>query len=298
MNIIRKSITTLFFIVALLIPLLLPASLPVASAQEATEEATETPIETEIPTEAPSEAPPPEETPIVTEASPTESPPTPEPEITETSTEAAPEETASVESTEEVVATEAPPPVETTDFVDDFSILDSEKWSLMGWLVEDGTLRTNQTASSATVLNFDSVDFELNAQVLIPENNVLVIAFRSGSNSYRAMLNSNGSSRLYRDADILDTYTSDGLSGEWINVNLLVAADTIALSTNGVAGIVYTDTPSLTDGQISFLTDGEVSAEIQIDNVSISTVDATTVVFPEEVTTIWSGSHSRGRSYG
>ena len=290
MSIIRKSIATLFILVALLIPLFLPASLPLASAQETTEEpAQPTTVVTEIATDAPTEIPPTEASPVVTEGSPTTEAPTPEPEQAET--EPSPEVTDTVEETEEAVEETTPEaPIEQTEevsepitfYFDDFSTFNSDKWNLIGWSVSDGTLRTSQTASSATLIGFEPVNFELNAQVLIPENNVLVIAFRGGNNSYRAMLSSNGSTRLYRDDALLDAYAASTPGGTWIDVAIQVANDTIAISTNGIAGIVYTDTPSLTDGRIDFLTDGAVSAEIQVDNLSVSVIDPVTAVFPTE----------------
>lgn len=292
MSIIRKSIATLFIFMALLVPLFLPASIPLASAQETTEEAVEpTPVVTEIPTEAPSELPPTEASPVATEENPTTESPTPAPEQTEEVTETAPEATDSVEVTEEATEEMTPDaPIEQTEEVseaitsysDDFSVFNSDKWSLVGWSVSDGTLSTTQTASSATLIGFEPVNFELNAQVLIPENNVLVIAFRGGNSHYRAVLSSNSSSRLYRDDALLDAYASSNTDSAWMPVHILVANDTIAISTNGIAGIVYTDTPSLTDGRIDFLTDAAVSAEIQVDNLSISAVDPATVVFPAE----------------
>ncbi|MGJ3241300.1 MAG: hypothetical protein ACFE0Q_21515 [Anaerolineae bacterium] len=276
MIITRKSMTTLFIMVLLLVPLLSSVSLQNTNAQEATEEPE---ITAEVtPTEAPTSA---EETADASE---------PTPEVTEEVTVAvtdAPESTETVsESTETVseatseVTAEVTEPTETMNISDAFTELNAELWSLVGWSVNEGTLRTDQTASSARILGFEPTHFELNVQVLIAEDNVLVIAFRADESQYRVMLSSNGSSRLYRDDVLLDAYASDAPTNAWVDLQLLVANDTIAVTTNQITGIVYTDTPSLATGAIELLTEGTVSGEIQVDNLTISTVDETTVIFP------------------
>jgi hypothetical protein len=308
MNLTSKRAFIALLVVFLLI-LSLPTAQPSVSAQEATEEPT--PVVTDesissteppISEQATEVIPPPE---VVTEVPTEVLEPTLEPEITVEATESV-EVTATAETTEtvEVTATaEVTEPSEVvtvtpetttaaptvTSFTDDFETFSGSGWLITDWQPvadSDNTyLGSVLPLASATIDGFNETHFELNATLRVALDNTASIAFRSGSESYFAVFNSVGSSRLYRGNELLDFYTMpETVESEptWFNVQIIVANDTISISVNGIAGIVYTDAAPLEAGLVSFRTGETNTGEVAVDNVVLNVVDPATIVFPTE----------------
>jgi hypothetical protein len=270
----------------------MPSSSPVVRAQAVTvePESTTEPSVTEVATEAPeptsepsvvvTETPQAEATQVVTETPVSEVTEAPSVEVTEAPSV---EVTEAIEVTETVNETNPEMSTVITSFVDDFDAFTGDKWSLLGWEALNGTLSSMTPNANATILDFSPTDFVLTAQLFVDANNIAVIAFRSDAEEYRAMFSSNGSSRLYRGDTLLDMYVMPVADAGWFAVQIVAAGDTMSVSVNDVTGIVFTDSAALNVGRISFRTGEANNGSVLLDNLSVSLVDAATVVFPEEV---------------